>query len=57
MRKREVKRKFKGRKRLIFSMLAVLTGSVSWQNLEGIGLGNRHVRGFSSVRQKIDLRD
>ena len=57
MRKRKLKRKYKGRKRLIFSMLAVLTGSVSWQNLEGIGLGNRHVRGFSSVRQKIDLKD
>ena len=46
-------RRQRGRKRLIFSLLAALSGAVSWQHLEGIGLGNRHERGFSKVRQMI----
>ena len=51
------KRRYKGRKRLIFSLLAALSGCLSWQHIEGLGLGNRHVRGFSNVRQKVNPAD
>ena len=50
---RHNRKKIRGRKRLIFSLLAALTGSVSWQHLEGIGLGNRLERGFSNARKMI----
>ncbi|MHC4953335.1 MAG: hypothetical protein ACYTGZ_05550 [Planctomycetota bacterium] len=52
-RNRDNSKRRRGRKRLIFSLLAALSGTVSWQHLEGIGLGNRHERGFSKVRQMI----
>ena len=51
MRTRKKTHRTRGRKRIIFSLLAALSGTISWQHLEGIGLGNRHERGFSKVRQ------
>jgi len=54
MRTRKNTRRIKGRKRIIFSLLAALSGTISWQHLEGIGLGNRHERGFSKARQLFE---
>ena len=54
MRTRKNTRRTRGRKRIIFSLLAALSGTVSWQHLEGIGLGNRHERGFSKARQLFE---
>jgi hypothetical protein len=33
-------------KQLIFSLLAAALGLLSWQHLEGIGLGDPHQRGL-----------
>jgi len=37
-------------KRLLLTLLATVLGLLSWQHLEGIGLGDPHQRGLSGPR-------
>ena len=41
-------KRLRGRKRAILSLFAAFSGLLSWQHLEGIGLGDRPERALSS---------